>query len=328
MAKICSIICFLFLLQPALSQPGMRTEDKERIAEAVRISKLYGDDLWKGFNEVPFSIILVTDDYEYLIYHSKPTEDFKLLEHDALLNTDIYYRKTVFNKHFLATFPAVNGVNCIVVGTPENTNRNSSEWIITLLHEHFHQYVYSKPDYYKSVEGLNLSNGDRSGMWMLNYPFPYSSKKTIDAYADYTQVLKQMASGEMPAKAYYKKYRKARKQFKNSLSPDEYRYFSFQLWQEGIARYTEIRLLELLKDHKTSAAVAAMEDYEPFSELSSRMLANELNNITALKLEQEKRVCFYSVGMAEGLILDEIRPDWREEYLEDKFYLERYQKKE
>ena len=40
-------------------------------------------------------------------------------------------------------------------------------------------------------------------------------------------------------------YFEARRKLEARLSPDDYRYFSFQLWQEGIARYSEYRIAEL-----------------------------------------------------------------------------------
>ena len=43
-------------------------------------------------------------------------------------------------------------------------------------------------------------------------------------------------------------YLEKRKKFRSLLKADEYKYFAFQLWQEGIARYTEIRLAELAVD--------------------------------------------------------------------------------
>ncbi len=37
----------------------------------------------------------------------------------------------------------------------------------------FHQWQYSRPDYYPRVEALGLDGGDSTGRWMLDYPFPY-----------------------------------------------------------------------------------------------------------------------------------------------------------
>lgn len=126
----------------------MRYEDKIRIREAINISKQMGEKIWNGINKVPFVILLVTDSLEFLVNHPYPSDDFKLSEDDKILNTKILYRKRLFPDFYLATFPAVNGVNCIVVGTPEKTNKNSSDWTITLLHEHFHQYQFTSQHYY------------------------------------------------------------------------------------------------------------------------------------------------------------------------------------
>ena len=47
--------------------------------------------------------------------------------------------------------------------------------MLTVLHEHFHQLQQSQPGYFQGVEALGLSGGDQTGMWMLNYPFPYKT---------------------------------------------------------------------------------------------------------------------------------------------------------
>ena len=323
-------IVILFLLVFVFSNAQhIRLEDKKRINEAIKISNLYGNQIWKGFNATPFSIILIYDDNEYLINHPNPSSDFKLLGFDNELNSNVYFRKRVFNKHFLATFPAVNGVNCIVVGTPENTNLNSSQWIITLLHEHFHQYVNDSPNYFNEVEALNLSKGDTSGMWMLNYPFPYQDQNVIASYKTYTQALQELSEmniSDTSFKSAYKTFLKARNQLKSQLPNEDYAYFSFQLWQEGIARYTEYKFLELLTNYEPSKDIIKLDDYIPFKTLKSSFLQKELENISALKLQEHKRVCFYAIGLAEGLILDKVNPEWRDLYLSKKFYLENYYK--
>lgn len=307
---------------------NMRNIDKIRIAEAIKISNQFGDQIWKGFNTIPFTLLLVTDDYEYLMNHPNPSEDFKLSYFDTILNTNIYYRKTVLNKHFLATFPAVNGKNCIVVGTPENTNKNSSEWVITLVHEHFHHYVYASNNYYKEVETLDLAKGDTSGMWMLNYPFKYDNDAVAAAYNTYTKSLYELANIKDVSNPNYKvklkTYNKQREEFVKTLSHDDYKYFSFQLWQEGIARYTEIKFLELMTDYKPNHKITTLADYVPFNLLKDTYQSNELNNLIALDLKKEKRICFYSVGLAEGLILDKMNKNWRDNYLKNKFFLEQY----
>ena len=138
-----AVLCLLYISLRASDVPAMRLNDKLRIREAKKISDLYADKICKGFANTSFAFILITDSTEFLLFHNNPSNDFTFGWQDSLLNTPVYYRKRQFARHFLATFPAVNGVNCIVAGTPENTSLHSTAWIITVLHEHFHQYQYS-----------------------------------------------------------------------------------------------------------------------------------------------------------------------------------------
>jgi len=76
-------------------------------------------------------------------------------------------------------------ISTIVVGQAENTSaKTSSSWVITVLHEHFHQLQDSQPNFYSDVNALNLARGDQTGMWMLNYAFPYERTEVQEAVCD------------------------------------------------------------------------------------------------------------------------------------------------
>jgi len=122
--------------------PSISITDRIRLAEAFRLADEIGNDVWPGWSKAPFAVLLVTPDYEFLIRHPKPSDDFAKLAYDPVLKSDVYYRKRTFPKTFLATFPAISGsmISTIVVGQAENTwVKTSTPWVITLLHEHFHQ---------------------------------------------------------------------------------------------------------------------------------------------------------------------------------------------
>ena len=304
-----------------LPVPRMRTEDKIRIREAFRISERYSESIWKGFGEVPFVVLFVDDSLEFLVNHPSPSEDFILSEEDSFLNTKIYYRPRQFPTWFLATFPAVNGINCTVVGRPENTGRSSTDWIITLLHEHFHQYEYSDPDYYPGVQKLDLSGGDESGMWQLNYPFPYENPAVAEQYKKYITALNEAVSGfDRPGfNEAYSAYLKERSGLRELLSPAEYRYFSFQLWQEGIAQYTEYKFLEKMADYVPTEEVSLVKDFIPFSDFKDQFRNSQFEALKTYSLPENKRVCFYANGFAEGLLLDLVKPGWHSDYFREKF---------
>ena len=304
--------------------PKMRYEDKIRIREAMTISEQIGNKIWKGIKEVPFVVLLISDSTEFLINHPYPSNDFKLSENDTILNTKIVYRAQKYPDWYLATFPAVNGVNCIVVGTPEKTNKNSTDWTITLLHEHFHQYQFSHPDYYKSVDELELSGGDQTGMWQLNYPFPYANEKIIEQYKSFTTALFNVVSNidKKRFNSYFKKYVKQRTKFKSLLNPADYRYLSFQIWQEGIARHTEYKFLKELDSYEPSNEMQQLKDFISFKEFKEKFYTSEINALRSSKLETDKRVCFYAIGFAEGILLDKQNEHWQDNYLLNKFYIE------
>ncbi|MEE9270646.1 MAG: hypothetical protein V3V49_10350, partial [Candidatus Krumholzibacteria bacterium] len=163
---------------------SLPTEDRIRIAEAFRIADELGEKVWRGWSDAPRALLLVTRDREYLVRHPYPTGDFTRVGYDSLLRSDVYTRERVYDPKLLATFPAVAGVPTIVIGQPRNTDAShSTRWVMTLLHEHFHQWQLSQPGYYDAVAGLGLARGDTTGMWMLNYDFPYDSPEVAAAFS-------------------------------------------------------------------------------------------------------------------------------------------------
>ena len=120
--------------------------------------------MWANWESAPFALLLVTPEHEFLVRHPHPSEQFTRAAYDSLLQSDVYVRPSVFPPNMLATFPADSGVPTIVVGPSENTGRASTRWVITVLHEHFHQLQYAQPDYYPATDALDLSRHDSTGV--------------------------------------------------------------------------------------------------------------------------------------------------------------------
>lgn len=319
-------VLLLCLLDHAQTLPVMRQADRIRIHEAELINRRYGNQIWKGMSKVPFTVLLVTDSCEYLINPVKPPREFAASGYDSLLKTTVYTRKPVYDKHLLATFPAVDGQTCVVIGTPENTGLSSTPWIITLLHEHFHHYTYNDEDYFKDVKKLKLAGSDTTGMWMLNYRFPYDSVPVIKQYAKFSKALyetvKALESDSF--ELVLLSYAKARTAFRKMLKSNDYKYFSFQVWQEGVARYTEYKYLEMMEHYRPTNQLLALPDYLSFNDYRDQIYKQELNKLLHFRLNGERRICFYSVGFAEAILLDNLNQNWRKSYLKQKFYMEKY----
>jgi hypothetical protein len=303
-------------------KPVISEIDRIRLAEAFRLADSLTGKLWKEWDKTPFAILLVTPEHEFLIRHPAPTSDFQSLGQDALLGSNVLFRKRTQPQHLLATFPLVGGIPTIVIGQAENTTvKTSSKWVITLLHEHFHQYQMFQPSYFKDVEGLNLSGGDETGMWMLNFAFPYESasvKKRIHALS---QMLHDAILNRQPGN-----YFEERKKLKSTLTAKDYAYLSFQIWQEGIARYTEYKVAAwAAKEFEPSPEFVGLADHTSFQSVATEIFEkNILEKLKNVDLNRDRREVFYSIGAAEALLLDQVNPKWRERYFTEKFYLENY----
>lgn len=328
MKKLLLLSCSLFFAIQASSQtPTLSETDRIRIAEAYRLAQAIQNDIWDDWDQAPFAILLITLDHEFLIGHPNPSDNFTKSEHDALLESDIYYRKRVLAPHFLATFPADNGLSTVVVGQAENTNKSSTPWVVTLLHEHFHQLQSAQPDQQAAVEALDLAGGDQTGMWMLNYPFPYDSTDVVRAATalQHAALAALESRGTATFSEKHASFLQAKDQLRAILPEKDYRYLSFQLWKEGISRYTEYHVARVAaQHHQPSAAFQALPDYLPYDEVAEEIEARILRELKENDLRERKRVAFYALGAAEGLLLDEANPEWRKQYFTDYFYLERY----
>jgi hypothetical protein len=325
------LLCPLVSFSQSLSQSEIHHEDKVRISEAMKISEFIADEIWNEWNETDFVILLVADSIEYLINHPNPSADFSESYFDTYLNTKVHVRKKVFQSNFLATFPAVNGVSCIVVGTAENTRRSSLYWTITLLHEHFHQYQNNYKGYYSGVDKLDLKDGDETGMWMLNYKFPYEDSLVNNAFNDLKINLLNAynAIGEKSFKKKVSKYIRSKTAFKKIVTKKDSKYFEFQLWQEGLARYTEYEILSYLnnKGYEFSEDFKSLPDYESLFDNFQKRLKRLSEEIEKVNLKDNQRSCFYSMGAMEGLILNKYKPSWRKKYFKNLFNTTNFFKK-
>lgn len=102
--------------------------------------------------------------------------------------------------------------------------------------------------------------------------------------------------------------------FREALSKDDYAYFRFQAWQEGVARYTELMAAE-------HASASCLRDSKPSAD---RVTAEILASLESRSLGEQKRVAFYAAGAAIALVLDETSPSWKGDYFRSPFLMESY----
>ena len=306
--------------------PTLHEQDRIRLSEAFRLGDQLGDQIWPGWSKAPFAVLLVTPEYEFLIRHPQPSEDFTSIGYDEKLKSNVFFRRRTMPPSFLATFPAVRGniTSSSVVGQAENTwVKTSTPWVITLLHEHFHQLQDSQPNFYADVNALNLSHGDQTGMWMLNYAFPYDRPDVQKQFARMSELLADaLTSPKRGRTKRVRDYRAAQAEFKQLVSADDYKYLAFQFWKEGVARYTEYRVAQLAAARfRPSKEFRELPDYRPLADIARTTYEGIFSQLRNQKLGEAKREVVYSFGAAEGLLLDQLKPNWRRRYFVEKFDL-------
>lgn len=315
------------LPENAPARAALAQTDRIRLAEAFRLAETLGNRVWPGWDQAPFAVLLVTPEHEFLVRHPSPSADFVPIGDDPVLKEKVCFRARQHPTSLLATFPAVGGVSTIVIGQAENTDsKTSTRWVITLLHEHFHQLQDSRPGNYDAVAALGLARGDQTGMWMLNYPFPYDDPGVKERFSALCRTLSGALSvrGQPEFAAKLEAYAAVRRAFLASLQPDDARYLAFQIWKEGIARYSEYQIASLAaSDYEPSASFSGLKDFRPFQAIADGILSGIERELAQVQLEKSKRSVVYSLGAAEGLVLDAARPDWRALYFEERFSLDR-----
>lgn len=317
---VCALWATVVLLGQAPAQQ-LSPQNAVRIGEFYRLAAKIQDSIWPEWSAVPTPLLLVTEKQEFLTHHPSPPKDF------TKISDDFYVRPRQYSTEFLATFPAFGPPDVIVVGEAEHTSaKSSTPWLITLMHEHFHQLQDARPGAYEKVMKLGLSRGDQTGMWMLNYPFPYANSTVALRFADLRDLLLQTLAEEDAAKfaEAAKKYVAARKQFMTQLATDDRKYIEFQLWKEGIARYTEIKCAEAAANYQPSAEYAALPDYESFQHYAQRALRESLDELRKADIAKWKRTVVYPWGAAEGFLLDRLQPHWRDFYFQQSFSLDSF----
>jgi hypothetical protein len=262
-------------------------------------------------------VLLIRDSAEFLVGRNAGGEDFTATG-DSLLGHRVWTRPRHFPPALVATFP-VDGVPTIVVGTPERTGLSSTRWVLTLLHEHFHQWQYSQPWYYPGVARLGLSGGDSTGMWMLNYSFPYDSIPVREAVRRLALTLRAALDPER--RSGIEPVMRARDALRAQLSAADYRYLEFQLWQEGVARYVEYRAANLASSGKPPGNFAVLPDYQPYSAAAADRRRGLPQELEETDLQRNRRVSFYPIGAAIALLLDRTGQEWKEAYSRRPFAL-------
>jgi hypothetical protein len=319
-----SVLALALLAAPAIGEPPPPAAERLLLAEAFRLTAELGEEIWPGWGVAPWEVLLVGEEHEYLVNSPRRPEGFEELERDKLLEGRVLVRERTVPPGLRATYPMLGGPPLVVVGGLETTGLDPSAWVAMVLHEHFHQLQMSDSDYYDDVEALDLSGGDQSGNWMLEFPFPYDDSRVEARFNSLCGAIRAALVGEIPeGEAPADRITEAVAGLAAVLPADATRYLGFQLWQEGVARYVQYEAARVAGERfESSPDVTRLPGYRPFSDVATELREQILAQLAEPRLAELERVAFYAAGAGLALLLEEQSPGWRRGYLKRKFALE------
>jgi hypothetical protein len=311
------VLSVAVLLLPWLPIPercALPSDDVVRIVEAHRLRARVAESVWPVWTRTRFTLLLITPQRELLFGYSSPPQGFELLCSAEPPIGHVYWRERALSPQLVATLAVFDSMPTIVAGGALDTGQSSSAWVITLLHENFHQYQMGLPGYHEAVERLGLSEGGDSGLWMLGYPFPYDDPSIAGGFRRLSRRLAALLrQGSTPAsrQAFWSEWRT----FSRSLAPQDSRYMQLQLWQEGVARYVEIRTaVAAAREFSPSTDFRRLTDHTTFAEVAALRWEGLLESLESLELSAMRRLAFYDVGAALAVLLELDGESWRDCY--------------
>lgn len=298
----------LFALVFATASFGAAASDGPNVGNAIaqvrHFASSEGERLWHGYGTAPFGFLLVAGDREQLLCQSPAPDGFTADGKDEASGCTRYVRpRSSLPDALLAAMPVFGPPSTIVMGTPKTTGRSDADWTRTILHEHFHQWQDSLPSFYDRAAALDLAGDDHSGMWMLNYPFPYSDPKVVNTFdaASHALGIAVDARGKPGFRKAFSNYVAARAQLADAAGEKNWRYAEFELWKEGVARWTEVQLGKRYPDPAVSRSAVELES-------KARVWLDKPD------LPGAGREFVYPYGAAEASLLEACWPAWRREY--------------
>lgn len=301
---------------PALAADTQSPSQAERamIAEAQKIVRTWGDAVWTGFSQTPLPILLVDPEQETL-FCGAPTAGFAAADFDAITQCSTQTRRRELPVDISAAADLDGSQLIIQMGLPAALDGSEADWIVTFLHEAFHQHQDTLPGYAPALERIRKQLERTGPQWMLDYPFPYGDPEVKKAFSQLTaSALRFLESRtDQEADAAIAEYTRARIRAEQAIAADDWLYYEFQVGHEGVARWTELKLAALAGETRNDIAAIAQDRNEG--------LAVSLRAIDQQGVAVWKRSVFYVLGAIEAMMLDRVRPQWRRDYASDPFSL-------
>jgi hypothetical protein len=334
--------------------------EKARLAEALRVRNTFGEGVWPGFGEADIPVLEYNEANAFLVGYADPPagwvkvpnpgvrgQAWEVVAEDAFQG-QAYYRQPVkdaagqigsftvqVGERWTASMvtrewgaielvtqmreslpPVVNSVVPYRLILPQLLD--TDQYIFKLVHESFHAFQDQQ------AEGRLRQAELAVRQYEERYPWDDSGQK--DGWLEEFQALKAgvQAASLAEKREAARRFLQARQERRGgtAFSAAFTAYEMQREWLEGVALYVEYdtwKNLAQAPNYQPQAGMHSDPDFHGYGAFQSKMDA-ALASPQALVTQRDTR--FYSAGMMEAFMLDDLMPDWKTRIFQEGVYLE------
>jgi len=286
--------------QAPQAPPQLAEIDLERIAALYRLGDALGAELWPGFELRKIPIAVNNQDREeILIAHPKPPEEFQPWEDHSVDGAVVLRREgsTRYGPRGGGWAVDLIGVQCAYVGAEEEGLATES-YPLLILHECFHVFQDHRA---------------RAAVPMEEPPRDDPSYSALLALESRTLNAGLCESEEEQARTLCRMFLAVRGERRRALSPAVLAAEGESEYSEGSATYVSARAVQWLAAKGGLEKLLEDADYHGFADAAKRYAEHVQQVLPPPGERVEFFHAMYNHGMAQGLLLDRSRPDWKQE---------------
>ena len=314
--------------------------DQARLLESLHLKEKLGDQVWRGWGSADIPIIVWNRSHEFLVHYSGevPSDWSEVTDDD--LNGQTYFRRTADNPQNFAV--RIGDTWTASIGTKQSADvflieafqenlptpikqvfpyrfliQPSETQLGGLLHETFHVYQYQNaPERMAQAESIHRLGDEYE---MAAESFSSEWKREAALLADALQAGSRDEKVDLVRQ--FLDLRDARRT-NYQLNGDLIDYERWLEWEEGTAKYIEVAILMQANEAAGYQALPEIKndpDFKQYQNIDQRW-SQELFQLRYQTSPGESR--FYATGMAQAFLLDELTPEWKEDYWMKDIFLE------
>lgn len=316
--------------------------EKARVAEALHLKASLGDEVWPGWGAADVPVLLSNERNAFLLGHGTSDSLWRVVEGDVFAGTPYRVRRvdaleaeladgelSAFTEHVAGRWAAsFNTKEWMQIALTDQIRSElppflrpvfpyrvflsafGSEWYIAgLLHESFHAFqATTMPTRFADAE---RSYGASGRYWSIDPSMRRAWEDEIDALGRALDAEGDSLQSSVHDFLALRDRRRAEHGLDSALVAFERR----TEWLEGMAKYVELAVWRRAAEDDGYAPLPQMADDPDFGgyrDAFERRWKQERAQMRR-QADREGDTRFYYTGMAQALVLDRLRPGWKDE---------------